>query len=853
MKANLFYLMISLLFTCNYSTAQMTNGMFGNEWINYSQTYYKFKISEDGIYRLPISHLELSGVDASKLTETNIQIFHNGLEIPLYIKKYNDSIEYVEFYGKKNRSTLDKELNNSEHFNPEYSLITDSSSYFLTWDNNIQGKRYQNTQTNLTNLPQKESFYISEVTTLPNLVWSPGKVYTISGVEMSKSIFEGGEGWGGVPSINQSIDINTPNFISGASNTNVEVRMYSQGFQHNAEFSIDNQIINNTLFYGDTVITNSFNINRNLLQTTTITVKGLAGASDKQSISYVKVKYPRSFDFEGKSYYKFNVSAGSRKFLEIENFNGSNSGVYLFDITNGVRINCFYDNNTRKVLTDLPASSVDRELVLISFDVVDSYKVIGKVEEVKFTNYQDHNGDYTIIAHKNIFEDINGDNPLVEWAAYRSSELNPVLINVQEIFDQFGYGIDLHPQSIRNFSDYIINNWDNPKYVFMVGKAKEYNQIRNSDTYDSQIPSFGQPASDNLLFTKKGELVPRLSVGRLSVNNSDEFRTYMDKIIEMEVATSDNSWRKNVLHLSGGNGISEQNQFASTLNALGTNLESGAFEANIHSFNKESFNQVNTNNDSTLNSEISKGASILTYLGHATENTIDFELNKIERYNNKYKYPLFLSLSCSSGNIFNSTEEISETLVLSADRGVSAYIGFSKPVSLFSATSFSSEFYRLLSNEGVNYTNGDLVRLSMNSLANSGLINELASNYLIYHGDPALKIHVEEIFNIVDTTNANDERTISSVDVEVVNVGEVYNYPNPVASHTKFQLNGEFSGDVSIEIYDLAGRLVKSIGTYNVGENVDLSQLASGVYPYSVFSKDSRGSVVSMSSKLQKI
>ena len=287
-KRNLFYLMISLLFTCNYSTAQMTNGMFGNEWINYSQTYYKFKISEDGIYRLPISHLELSGVDVSKLTETNIQIFHNGLEIPLYIKKYNDSIEYVEFYGKKNRSTLDKELYNSEHFNPEYSLITDSSSYFLTWDNNIQGKRYQNIQTNLTNLPQKEIFYISEVTTLPNLVWSPGKVYTIAGVEMSKSIFEGGEGWGGDPSSNQSIDINTPNFISGVSNTNVEVRMYSQGFQHNAEFSIDNQIINNTLFYGDTVITNSFNINRNLLQTTTITVKGLAGTSDKQSISYVQ-------------------------------------------------------------------------------------------------------------------------------------------------------------------------------------------------------------------------------------------------------------------------------------------------------------------------------------------------------------------------------------------------------------------------------------------------------------------------------------------------------------------------------------------------------------------------------------
>ena len=852
MKTLLFIL--TLILTGNLlSYSQMSNGNYGNEWINYENTYYKLKVVEDGIYRIPVSHLELSGVDISKLTETNVQMFHNGVEIPIYVYLENESVEYIEFYGEKNRSTLDNELYTSTHFNPEYSLITDSSSYFLTWNNNVQGKRYQNVSTNLNNLPQKENYFISEVTALPNLVWNPGKVYTFSGVNMSKSTFEGGEGYSSTPSTNQSMEVNTPYYVANVSNTNIEVRMYSQGFQHNVEFSVDNQLITNSSYYGDTIITNIISLNTNLSQTTKVTVKGLAEATDKHSISYLKVKYPRSFNFEGKNYYKFNVSAGGRKFLEIENFSGTTNGVYLFDITNGVKINCFYDNNTNKVLTDLPVSSIDRELVLVDMN---AFKTIGKLDEVKFTDYRNHDGDYIILTHSNMLEDSWGDNPIIEWAAYRSSEYKPVVINVQEIFDQFGYGLDLHPQSIRNFSDFILNNWENPKYVFMVGKAKEYNQIRNFNTYDSQIPSFGHPASDNLLFTKRGESTPRLTVGRLSVKNGEEFRTYMNKIIEMETNV-DNSWRKNVLHLSGGTGTSEQNLFKNVLNILGDTLENGGFEANIQSFYKETFNQGDSNNDSTLNSAISNGASILTYLGHATEDNIDFELNNIERFNNRYKYPVFLSLSCSSANIFNSTEQISETLVLSPDRGASAYIGFSKPVSLFSANSFATEFYRLLSNEGTDYTSGDLFRLSMNNLTSNGLLNELALNYLIFHGDPALKIHVEQsndVVDVVDTTTVQVEESITSSTESVLSVNnEVFNFPNPVVTTTKFQLNSEFTNNISIEIYDLKGTLVKSVQSYNIGEEVDLSELSSGVYFYSVVTKDNSGSVVNMTSKLQKI
>ena len=836
-----------------FSFGQMSDGKFGNEWINYQNTYYKFKISEDGLYRIPSSHLTMSGVDLSKLTQTNIQLFLNGQEIPINVQMDGETIDYIEFWGQKNKSTLDKELYNNGHFNPEYSLITDSSSYFLTWDNSINGKRYQNISSNLTNLPQRENYFISEVVALPNLIWSVGKEYPIAGINFSRSSFEYGEGYGSQPSTNQSITLNTPYFIQNTIKPSVEVRMYSQGFNHNVEYSISNQPIHNMLYYGDTIITTQIEL-QTLQQTTTLSVRGLDNSSDKHSISYVKVKYPRSFNFEGNSTYKFNISAGGRKFLEIDNFDGMLNQVYLFDITNGVRIHCMYDVNTQKVLTDLPTSSVDRELVLITLS---NTKLVGKVEKVNFTNYQNYNGDYVMIAHSKMFNDVYGDNPLIEWAAYRSSEHNPVIINVQEIFDQFGYGIDLHPQSIRNFSDYILTHWDNPKHVFLIGKAKEYNQVRNFNTYDVQIPTFGYPGSDNMLFTKKGQTTPSLSVGRLSVTNGDEFRVYMNKIIEMETykSSTDNSWNDNVLHLSGGDNVSEQQMFANVLNTLGDSLENGEF--NVTSFHKENFNLTNSNNDSTLNSTLNKGVSIMTYLGHASETAIDFELNKIERYNNKYKYPLFMSLSCSSGNIFNSSQDMSETLVLSPDRGVSAFLGFSKPVSLFSANSFATEFYNILSNQVTNKTNGELIKIAMSSLSNSGLLNELASDYLIYHGDPALKITHSQ--NINEDT-IQQQILLSSVE-KFETTSEIYNYPNPVKDCTTFVINlgNEFSEteELLIEVFDIKGTILKTIKLNNndgfgkfVSEKWDgMSEFSSGVYFYNIVCRNNKGEMKSINSK----
>ena len=38
-----------------------------------------------------------------------------------------------------------------------------------------------------------------------------------------------------------------------------------------------------------------------------------------------------------------------------------------------------------------------------------------------------------------------------------------------------GYGINRHPQGIRNFAQYIQKNWTvPPRYFFIIGKGREY-------------------------------------------------------------------------------------------------------------------------------------------------------------------------------------------------------------------------------------------------------------------------------------------------------------------------------------------------------------------------------------------
>ena len=138
-------------------TDKSGNVKYGNEWINYSQEYFKFNINEDGIYRITYQDMVNAGINASSISGRRFQLFVYGEEVPLYVSTNSSfgSNDYIEFYGERNKSQIDSflYLNKNDILNPEYSMFTDDASYYLTWNNSLH-KRYNNLTNDLNgNLP----------------------------------------------------------------------------------------------------------------------------------------------------------------------------------------------------------------------------------------------------------------------------------------------------------------------------------------------------------------------------------------------------------------------------------------------------------------------------------------------------------------------------------------------------------------------------------------------------------------------------------------------------------------------------------------------------------------------------
>ena len=80
---------------------------YGNEWINYSQQYFKIKVWQNGIYRINRTQLVFSGVPLSTIDPRKLQLFHNGQQEHIFIAGENDGSfdnnDFLEFYGEKNK------------------------------------------------------------------------------------------------------------------------------------------------------------------------------------------------------------------------------------------------------------------------------------------------------------------------------------------------------------------------------------------------------------------------------------------------------------------------------------------------------------------------------------------------------------------------------------------------------------------------------------------------------------------------------------------------------------------------------------------------------------------------------
>src|SRR5450631_1670912 len=126
---------------------------YNNEWIDYSKTYYKFKVGATGLYRIPQSVLAAAGLGNTPVQ--NFQLFRNGQEVPIYTSVAAGILggsDYIEFWGRMNDGAADKPL----YYSPAYqhtghwSLETDTAVYFLTANSTGNTFHFTNTVNDTT-------------------------------------------------------------------------------------------------------------------------------------------------------------------------------------------------------------------------------------------------------------------------------------------------------------------------------------------------------------------------------------------------------------------------------------------------------------------------------------------------------------------------------------------------------------------------------------------------------------------------------------------------------------------------------------------------------------------------------
>ncbi len=756
---------------------------YNNEWIRFNQTYYKFKVGNNGLYRIPKTALDAAGIGTTQVEF--FELWHNGEQVPFYPSVPSGALPangYIEFWGRIN----DGKADNPMYRDPAYqhttavSLITDSSTYFLSVNANQSGFRiFDGTNDVASNTLPVEPYFMYTLGHYFKLKQNLGFAAVV-GEYVYSSSYDKGEFWSSNNVFNSAPVITTENnlyvYNAGPSST---FNFGATGIALNprtVNVSINNTVIKDTMMDYFNDIHTAVPFPTALISSNSAAVKFVntaASTSDRYVVSYYELNYPRTFNFDNKTNFEFKLPADNDGYyIEITNFNSGSLAPVLYDLSFGTRyVGDISTPGTIKFA--LPASTSEGNFVLVNAENTNAINV-PVLTTRNFIRYNDpaNQGNYLIITHPSLNIGTAGRKPLDEYQTYRSSTegggFDAKLVDINELVDQFAFGIKKHPLSVRNFILYARANFSQPlKNIFLVGRGMTYNEYRlnEADTLTDKlnlVPTFGVPASDNLMSALDvSSPVPATPIGRLSVINGKEVEDYLEKIIEYETAqrTAPNTlagreWMKNVVHVTGASDPYLGIVLCNYMGVYKQMIEDTLFGAKVSTFCKTSANPVEQLTTERIEELFAEGISILTYFGHSSSTTLEFNLDNPNSYNNQGKYPVFFVNGCNAGNFFTYypqrflvNETLSEKFVLAKQRGSIAFMASTHFGIVNYLNIYLNNLYNTIGKQDYGASLGEINMLALGGLVNAtgpyDYYARMHAEEITLHGDPAIKLNVQ--------------------------------------------------------------------------------------------------------------
>lgn len=821
---------------------QLSAQTLGNEWINYSQKYYSFKVTKTGIYRITYAALVSAGVPIQTLNPKNIQLFGRGQEQYIYITNENTGLflanDYIEFYAEKNDGWFDSRLykNADDQINTEYSLFNDTSTYFLTFNNSVNNKRIvydeSSNYSSYTAAPWflclSKDFYNSEyIDGMPLISNSSGTLFDpeyVKGEGFSDNAFSLG---GSVTKL-----INTANAYTGAGAVNAKINYLVNGASdyssahpnHHLRVQYAGNTLD-TLYDGYKVLRFENEIPTSSLSNTTTSfsfqsINDIGSNADRNSVTYITVYYPRIPNLSNQNQFSLFVpdASASKTLLKLSSFTGGTEAVF-YNLQSHSRHKIQLIGSEYNVL--IPNTGNDKACFVAGSSAItqiNSLKPVG--QNAQFVDYiaQNPNFDYLIISHSSLM----GNQSLqtaTDYAAYRqSSGYNVLLIDVDMLYNQYSYGINKHPLAIKNFVRDANNRVPNEiKGMFLIGKSlRPIYYRKNAAMYNSTlVPTIGNPPTDILLSSGIVDSLyqPAIPTGRLSAQTVNHVDLYLEKIKEYEdpILNLPSPWMKNVLHFSGGATLFEQNQISSILHSWENIIEDTAFGGSVLTTYKNTTDPIQINLSEQIKQLVNNGVSLMTFFGHAAGIGFDISIDNPSEYQNKGKYPLLLANSCYAGDIFQQTTSgstnSSEEFVLIRDKGMIGYVASVTPAAITGLNAYSSNFYKNITyreyGKPIGYSMKKVVAEIQTYTGNKNQMKEIAYEMTL-HGDPAIILNSfdkpDYFINLQSVGFVPEVITtaIDSFDVKVV----ITNQGKAIADSMILEVQRSFpNGTISTPIY----------------------------------------------------
>lgn len=812
----------------NPTLKKITNSVFN------SGSWYRIKITEEGIYKLDNAFLKAKGIELSSVDPRTIKIYNNGgrmlderpeqtrttdlIENAIQVIGEEDGkfdiSDAIVFYGRGTKSWEYDNLTKS--FSHYFHSYSDNNYYWLTWGG-ANGKRVT---------PKSSS---SDPTT--DVVTSATGF--VLNHEFKKKVSKTGREWFGdeyndrtnyrvynnklpglIPDQTITYKINVISRSPVLVTFSVEENSSLMGSIPVNPISLDDGIGYYAYKASRTFTRNStLPDSRSILRLTYNVTDPIANGY----LDYFEILYPRSLSAELDKIMFFSPTKTAVNEYRIGNF--SSSEIVVYDVSNFSDVKYISSGSISGMQINFKANEVESN--------PSRYYAIGKngystpVEVIKIANQNLHgitNGaEFIIITPKEFKSQADRLKSFKE--SREQHPIKTIVINLDEIYNEFSAGI-LDVTAIRDFVKHAYQNWTiKPTYVLLFGdgdydyrniEAYGKNFIPPYETEESLFLIYSYPTDDYYARIIGNDLYVDMVVGRITCRSADEAKTAVNKIINYEISQDFGQWR-NLITFVADDGKTTKGDDGDLHTAQTETLSRGLMST-PRSFDKKKiyliqYPTVETASgrrkpdvNKAIASAVNEGTLVLNFIGHGNPEvwTHEFVFEKavsIPQFKNKNRLFFLSAATCDFGEYDNPSSQSSAELLLAKEDGGAISV-FTAARAVWSHLNY--EINEALFTKMFSWRNTNSSQPTIGMAYFLTKLNRIDENDQKYHlfGDPTVYLNVPMHIASVDSINGKSTKAV----VEIKSLSNT-----TVAGTVKDSIGNVLSGlsgEALITVYD---------------------------------------------------